>query len=277
MAQRRRLDVELVRRDLAESRTGAHELIAAGRVLVNGAIATKPSRQVSKADAVLVEGPPPRYVGRGALKLEHALDEFVVDVGGLRFLDAGASTGGFTDVLLQRGADHVVAVDVGHGQLHERLQADDRVTNLERQNVRTIDVESIGGAVDGAVGDLSFISLRLVIEPLVSVVRPGGLLILLVKPQFEAGRQEVSRGRGVVTDSAVHARVRGEIDEALTDAGCEVRGWTTSPITGADGNVEFLVMATTRAEGDVDDRDADGSAPRPPYVGRSPDMKGSPS
>ena len=245
MAARRRLDAELLRRELAPSRTAAQQLIDADRVFVNGAVAAKSSRQVSPADAIVVDGPPARFVGRGAEKLEHALVEFDIDVDGLRLLDAGASTGGFTDSALQRGAREVVAVDVGHGQLHERLRADDRVVNLERQNVRTIDADLIGGLVDGVVGDLSFISLRLVIAPVVAVCQPGGFMVLLVKPQFEAGRAEVSRGKGVITDPEIHDRVRSEIDEALTHAGCTVVGWTTSPITGADGNVEFLVHAVT--------------------------------
>lgn len=248
MAPRRRLDAELVRRDLVPSRAVAQQLIEADRVLVNGAVAAKASRQVAAADAVVVEGPPARFVGRGADKLEHALDEFRVDVAGLRLLDAGASTGGFTDSALQRGAEHVVAVDVGHGQLHERLRADRRVTNLERQNIRSITPDLAGGLVDGVVGDLSFISLRLVIGPITAVCKPGGFLVLLVKPQFEAGRSEVSKGRGIVTDPIIHDRVRVEIDEALIAAGCTVHGWTTSPITGADGNVEFLVHATTPVE-----------------------------
>lgn len=245
MTVRRRLDAELVRRELAPSRTVAQDLIEADRVLVNGAVAAKASRQVSPGDAVVVAGPPARFVGRGAEKLDHALDVFGVDVSGLRLIDAGASTGGFTDCALQRGASEVVAVDVGHGQLHERLRADGRVVNLERQNIRAVTPEIVGGLVDGAVGDLSFISLRLVIAPLVAVCHPGAFMVLLVKPQFEAGRAEVSRGRGVVTDPEVHDRVRTEVDAALRDAGCDVVGWTTSPITGADGNVEFLVHAVT--------------------------------
>jgi 23S rRNA (cytidine1920-2'-O)/16S rRNA (cytidine1409-2'-O)-methyltransferase len=241
---RQRLDTELVRRGLAASRTDAVELIDARRVRVNGAIAEKPSRQVAPGDQLHVEGPPSRFVGRGALKLEHALDAFGLDVAGRRVLDAGASTGGFTDVVLQRGAAHVVAVDVGHGQLHERLRADPRVTNLERTNVRHLTPELVGGPVDMVVGDLSFISLRLVIGALAAVCHPGAPMVLLVKPQFEAGKAEVSRGRGVVTDPDVWSRVRGEIDDALVAAGCTVRGWTGSPITGADGNREFLVWAT---------------------------------
>ncbi|MAT05557.1 MAG: TlyA family rRNA (cytidine-2'-O)-methyltransferase [Acidimicrobiaceae bacterium] len=243
MGSRRRLDAELVRRDLASSRATAQQLIDAKRVRVNGAIAEKATRQVAPGDQLVVDGPPPRFVGRGALKLDHALDEFGIDVDGLRALDAGASTGGFTDVLLQRGADHVVAVDVGHGQLHEKLVADERVTNLERTNVRHIDLDVIDGPVDIVVGDLSFISLRLVIAPLAAVCQPGAPMVLLVKPQFEAGRSEVSRGRGVITDPDVHERVRTEVSAAFDQCGCEVVAWTDSPITGADGNREFLVHA----------------------------------
>ena len=248
MAARRRLDAELVRRELAPSRTEAQSLIDGRRVLVNGAIADKAARQVAPGDQLHIEGPPARFVGRGARKLEAALDAFGIAVDGHRALDAGASTGGFTDVLLQRGAREVVAVDVGHGQLHERLRADERVVNLERTNVRHLDVDLIGGRVDIVVGDLSFISLRLVIEPLVSVCEPGAPMVLLVKPQFEAGRAEVSRGRGVITDPAVHDRVRAEIEAAFVAAGCSVHGWTDSPITGADGNREFLIHVTTPRE-----------------------------
>ena len=204
---------------------------------------------MSPGDAVLVTGPPARFVGRGAEKLEHALERFSIDVEGANVIDAGASTGGFTDSVLQRGARQVLAVDVGHGQLHERLRGDDRVVNLERQNIRTLAAEQVaeafGGLADGVVGDLSFISLRIVLAPLIAVCQPGAFMVLLVKPQFEAGRAEVSRGKGVITDPEVHDRVCGEIDDALSDVGCSVRGWTRSPLTGADGNVEFLVYART--------------------------------
>jgi 23S rRNA (cytidine1920-2'-O)/16S rRNA (cytidine1409-2'-O)-methyltransferase len=242
---RRRLDAELLRRGLVVSRAAAQQLIGDHRVTVNGAIADKAARQVASGDQLVVTGPPPRFVGRGAHKLDHALDVFQIDVRGLRVVDAGASTGGFTDCLLQRGAAHVIAVDVGHGQLHERLRADDRVTNLERTNVRHIDVGVVGEPVDLVVGDLSFISLRLVIAPLMSVCKPGSAMVLLVKPQFEAGRAEVSRGRGVISDPAIWERVRAEIADALMEHGCEVVGWTESPITGADGNREFLIHART--------------------------------
>ena len=245
MVARRRLDAELVRRELTTSRTEAQALIAANRVLVNGSVADKPARQVAPADALVIDGPPARFVGRGAEKLDRALDVFGLDVSGARALDAGASTGGFTDCLLQRGAAEVIALDVGHGQLHERLRADPRVINLERHNVRHTDIEQIGGAVDLVVGDLSFISLQLVIPALVELCQPGAPMVLLVKPQFEAGRQEVNRGRGIITDPDIHDRVRTEIEDALIASACRVAGWTDSPITGADGNREFLVHATT--------------------------------
>ncbi len=245
MVTRRRLDAELVRRELTTSRTEAQTLIGANRVLVNGSVADKPARLVAPGDAVVVEGPPRRFVGRGAEKLDHALDAFAIDVSGCRALDVGASTGGFTDCLLQRGAVQVVALDVGHGQLHERLRSDPRVVNIERQNVRFTDVDRIGGPVELIVGDLSFISLSLVIPTLVGLCQPGSPMVLLVKPQFEAGRQEVDRGRGIISDPAIHDRVRSEIGGALEAARCEVIGWTDSPITGADGNREFLVHAVT--------------------------------
>jgi 23S rRNA (cytidine1920-2'-O)/16S rRNA (cytidine1409-2'-O)-methyltransferase len=242
---RRRLDADLVRRGLVTTRTEAQSLIDDHRVLVNGAVADKAARQVAPGDQVVVSGPPPRFVGRGGLKLEHALEVFSLEVSGLRVLDAGASTGGFTDCLLQRGARHVVAVDVGHGQLHERLRDDPRVTNLERTNIRTLDADRIGGPVDLVVADLSFISLRLVIDPLRRMCQPGSSMVLLVKPQFEAGRSEASRGRGVISDPIVWQRVRGEVDDALVAAGCHVVAWTDSPVAGADGNREFLVHAVT--------------------------------
>jgi 23S rRNA (cytidine1920-2'-O)/16S rRNA (cytidine1409-2'-O)-methyltransferase len=242
---RRRLDAELVRRGLAGSRGEAAQLIDDRRVRVNGAVADKAARQVASGDQLLIAGPPPRFVGRGGQKLDHALDAFAIDVTGMRALDAGASTGGFTDCLLQRGAAGVVAVDVGHGQLHERLRDDPRVVNIERTNIRDIDPAMLGGTVDIAVGDLSFISLRLVIPSLVSVCQPGASMVLLVKPQFEAGRVEVSRGRGVISDPEIWQRVQREIEQAVVGAGCDVAGWTESPITGADGNREFLLHTIT--------------------------------
>lgn len=245
MAARRRLDAELVRRGLTISRAQAHDLIVEQRVLVNGAVADKPARLVAPADNVTVAGPPARFVGRGGEKLDAALDAFDVDVTGRRVLDCGASTGGFTDCLLSRGAAEVVALDVGHGQLHPRLRDDRRVIVRERTNIRHATLATIGGAVDGCVADVSFISLTTVIPVLTTLCQPGGFMVLLVKPQFEAGKAEVSRGRGIITDPEVHDRVRDEIAASLHDAGCVVRGWIDSPILGGQGNKEFLVHART--------------------------------
>ena len=249
MARRQRLDAELVRRQLVQSRTDAGRAILAGRVLVNGAIADKASRQVHAGDALVIAGPPARFVSRGGEKLDAALDAFGLDVTALRVLDAGASTGGFTDCLLQRGAGHVVALDVGHGQLHPRIRDDTRVTVLERFHIRNATAETIGGPVQMVTADLSFISVRRVLTSLIGVCAPGGDLVLLVKPQFEAGKIEVSRGHGVITDPAIHDRVRDEVNSALIDAGCAVHGWVDSPIYGGDGNREFLVHATTNQSG----------------------------
>ncbi|MGB8862436.1 MAG: TlyA family RNA methyltransferase [Ilumatobacteraceae bacterium] len=249
MARRQRLDAELVRRKLVESRTDAARFIDAGRVLVNGALADKASRQVHAGDAVAVTGPPSRFVSRGGDKLEVALASFGLDVAGWRVLDAGASTGGFTDCLLQRRAAHVVALDVGHGQLHPRIRNDERVTVFERFHVRDATPAAIGGAVQLVTADLSFISLTRVLPALIGACEPGGHLVLLVKPQFEAGRVEVARAHGVITDPAIHERVREEVDSALVAAGCTVLEWIDSPITGGDGNREFLVHATTDRSG----------------------------
>ncbi len=245
---RRRLDAEMVRRGLSGSRTDAARAIESGKVLVNGAVAEKPARLVHAGDAVVLTEPA-RYVSRGGEKLEGALVAFGLDVRGLRVLDAGASTGGFTDCLLQHGAAHVVALDVGHGQLHPRIRSDERVTVIERFHVRDATPETIGGFFDIVTADLSFISVTRVLAALVGVCRPGGSLVLLVKPQFEAGRVEVSRGQGIITDPAIHERVRAEVQDALAAAGCAVVAWTDSPITGGDGNREFLVHAVAERAG----------------------------
>jgi 23S rRNA (cytidine1920-2'-O)/16S rRNA (cytidine1409-2'-O)-methyltransferase len=235
------------------TRQEAQEAIAAGRVLVGGAPADKPARLVGADEPVVLSGPPRRFVGRGGDKLEAALDRFAVDVEGLTALDAGASTGGFTDCLLQRGAARVIAVDVGYGQLHERLRADPRVDVRERTNVRAL---ALDAPVDVVVADLSFISLATVAPALLGpgTVKPGGDAVILVKPQFEAGRAEVSKGRGVVRDPAVWRRVLGEARSALTGQGAAMMGVMVSPLKGADGNVEFLVHLRASTAGDaVDD------------------------
>ncbi|MEY2995388.1 MAG: hypothetical protein RLZZ39_213 [Actinomycetota bacterium] len=221
-------------------------MIDNGRVLVNGAVADKSSRLVDPADAVIVDAPLARFVSRGGEKLAAALEEFGLDVSGRRVLDAGASTGGFTDCLLQAGAAHVVALDVGHGQLHPKIRHDERVTVIERFNVREVTESDIGGPVDMVVADLSFISLTLVIEALIGVCREGADLVVLVKPQFEAGRRDVARGRGVVTDPVVHQRAVDDVSAAVVGAGADVVGVMESPIKGGQGNVEFLMLARTR-------------------------------
>jgi 23S rRNA (cytidine1920-2'-O)/16S rRNA (cytidine1409-2'-O)-methyltransferase len=196
-----------------------------------------------------VLGPPPRFVGRGGEKLDAALDRFGVDAAGRRALDAGASTGGFTDCLLQRGAATVVAVDVGYGQLHERLRADERVAVHERTNIRDLRAGDLGPPADVVVADLSFISLRTVLPALLDLAAPRADLVLLVKPQFEAGREEAARGRGVITDAAIWRRVLRDVAAALAERGAAIMGAMVSPITGADGNVEFLLHARAPSTG----------------------------
>jgi 23S rRNA (cytidine1920-2'-O)/16S rRNA (cytidine1409-2'-O)-methyltransferase len=259
VSRRLRLDADLVRRGLVPSRTEAGRVIELHRVLVNGAIAEKASRLVDPGDAVVITGEPPRFVSRGGEKLDAALDAFGVQADGADVLDAGASTGGFTDCLLQRGAAQVVALDVGHGQLHPRIREDPRVTVIERFNIRGLEAQHLPFVPSLAVADLSFISLTKVIPVLARVVAPGSDLVLLVKPQFEAGRAEVSRGHGVITDPEIHARVRDEVSDSLTASGCAVIGWCDSPIVGGDGNREFLVHARVEYHDSHDGHDNDGN------------------
>ncbi len=218
----------------------------ADRVTVAGAPARSPARLVAPSEAVAVSADDARYVSRGGHKLAAALDRFDIDVVGVRALDAGASTGGFTDCLLQRGAREVVAVDVGHGQLAWGLRDDPRVVVLERTNVRTLAPEAIGEPVGLVVADLSFISLRTVAPALLALAEPGAAFVLLVKPQFEAGRARVGKG-GVIRDDRIRRTVLIEVIEGLAAAGLGVVDVTTSPITGADGNVEYLVEARAGA------------------------------
>jgi 23S rRNA (cytidine1920-2'-O)/16S rRNA (cytidine1409-2'-O)-methyltransferase len=239
-----------VRRGLVESRQEAREVVAAGSVLVAGAPADKPARLVAPDEPVVLLGPPAPFVGRGGRKLRAALDRFPIAVAGRRALDAGASTGGFTDCLLQAGAAHVYAVDVGHGQLHPALRAEPRVTVLERTNVRTLTVDDLRAADPGyepcplVVADLSFISLRSVVPALTGPVSsPDADLVLLVKPQFEVGRAAASRGRGVIRDAALWRGALEGVTSALADAGTGIMGAMASPLTGSAGNVEFLLHA----------------------------------
>lgn len=246
MAVRRlRLDAELVRRGLARSRDHGAELIAAGRVTVNGQRAVKPATAVTvDADLVVREDPDrPDYVSRGGHKLAGALAAFTphgLVVAGRRCLDAGASTGGFTDVLLRAGAAEVVAVDVGYGQLAWSLRSDDRVVVHDRTNIRELTPELIGGPVDLVVGDLSFISLRLVLDALTGVTRPDGALVLMVKPQFEVGKERLGKG-GVVRDPSHRAAAVVEVAAAASERGWGAVGVATSPLPGPAGNVEYFL------------------------------------
>ena len=217
------------------------EAIGAGRVTVNGAPALTAARQVAPDESVVIAGLASRFVSRGGDKFDGALDHWSLDVTGVRALDAGASTGGFTDCLLQRGAAAVVAVDVGHGQLAWSLRSDPRVEVLERTNLRALD-ELPGGRAEFAVADLSFISLRTVAPALLRLATPAARFVLLIKPQFEAGRDRVGSG-GVVRDPAVHRAVLGEVVDGLATAGLIVGDVIRSSLRGADGNVEFLARA----------------------------------
>jgi 23S rRNA (cytidine1920-2'-O)/16S rRNA (cytidine1409-2'-O)-methyltransferase len=239
---RRRLDAELVRRGLATSRAEAQEAVRAGLVTVAGSPATKAATMVGDDVAVELAAPARRFVSRGGEKLDAALARFGVDPAGLECLDAGASTGGFTDRLLRGGAAHVTAVDVGYGQLAWSLRTDERVTVLERTNVRDLHPGDLPTAPDVVVADLSFISLRLVLPALVGVAAPGATFVVLVKPQFEAGPGDVSRG-GVVRDPAVWRRVLDEVTTAVAAAGVAPQGMMASPVIGPAGNVEFLLHA----------------------------------
>ena len=251
MPKKVRADVLVHARGLCESRSKAQALILAGEVVAGDHRVEKPGQLLpDDVDLRLKSGVPGspeaaelRYVSRGGLKLEKALDQFGLSPAGLVACDLGASTGGFTDVLLQRGALRVHAVDVGYGQLHPKLRADPRVVVHERVNARHLTPALLGGERCGcAVADLSFISLRLVLPALVSVLAPGAFCAVLVKPQFEAGRGEVGRG-GVVRDPVVHARVVAEVDQSLRGLGLATLGSCESPLVGPAGNREFLVAA----------------------------------
>ena len=255
-----RVDAELVRRNLAPSRQHARELIAAGKVLLDGEAVRKAARQMDPAQPLLVvESEREDYVSRGAWKLIGALDllgESGPAVEGVRCLDAGASTGGFTDVLLRRGAAHVVAVDVGYGQIAWRLREDPRVTVVERTNVRTLDPALVAPAPGLVVGDLSFISLTLVIPALVRAADPRSDFLLLVKPQFEVGKERLGSG-GVVRDTSLHAWAMRKVADCAAANGLSVAGAAPSPLPGPAGNVEyFLYMRAGDADSSCANVDA---------------------
>ena len=240
---RERLDQVLVARGLAESRTQAQALILAGRVRVAGQRADKPGHAIA-VDAVVEVEAPPRFVGRGGEKLLAAIEHFQIPFAGCSVLDVGASTGGFTDCALQHGAREVTCIDVGRAQLHDRLRRDPRVTNIEQLNARLLRPGDLPqAAYDRVVIDVSFISLRSVLPAVWPFLVAGGWLVALVKPQFEAGREEATRGRGVIRDDAVRQRA---LDEVRIFArrelpGAEDVGAIDSPLAGADGNREFLL------------------------------------
>jgi 23S rRNA (cytidine1920-2'-O)/16S rRNA (cytidine1409-2'-O)-methyltransferase len=245
VAQRRRLDAELVRRGLARSRAHAGELVASGRVLLEGRPAGKVATQVDPAAPIVVrvDDDTPEYVSRGGHKLAGALAAFEprgLLVAGRRCLDAGASTGGFTDVLLRHGAAHVAAVDVGYGQLAWALRQDERVSVLDRTNVRELTADRLPYAPELVVGDLSFISLRLVLGPLRAVSADDADLVLMVKPQFEVGRQALGSG-GVVRDPAARAEAVRQVAAAAVELGLGVHGVCASPLPGPSGNVEYFL------------------------------------
>jgi 23S rRNA (cytidine1920-2'-O)/16S rRNA (cytidine1409-2'-O)-methyltransferase len=238
-----RLDLLLVEKSLAESREKAKAMIMAGEIEVNGIRAEKPGHDVPiSADISIKAGSLP-YVSRGGFKMAAALDHFSINVSGLTIIDIGASTGGFTDCILQRGAERVIAVDVGHGQLHWKLRNDPRVSILEKTNARFLTPEDIKAPLNGAVIDVSFISLKLVIPPIMELLLKDSFIIALIKPQFEAGRHQVKKG--VVRDPLLHQEIVENMCRFFEDQNLKVKGTLTSPVLGPKGNKEFLAYLKT--------------------------------
>jgi len=238
---RTRLDLEMTRRGLAESREGAQRLIMAGKVRVNSRPASKADLKVDAETEIAVVGTASEYASRGGYKLAAALDHFHVEVAGRRALDVGASTGGFTDVLLQRGAASVIALDVGYGQIAEKLRRDPRVIMMDRTNIRNVTPADLPYAPDLIVIDTSFISLCLVLPPVISIAAPKAEIIALVKPQFEVGKGKVGKG-GVVRDDALRKATVDGVLAFAREAGLAVFGSIESPIHGAAGNIEYLAL-----------------------------------
>lgn len=245
MTRRARIDAELVRRGLARSRQQAAELIGAGRVRIDGMPAAKPATAVGIDARITVAADERTWVSRGAHKLIGALDAFALDVTGRRCLDAGASTGGFTEVLLDRGAAQVVAADVGYGQLAWSLRSDPRVVVIERTNVRSLTPETIGGPVDAVVADLSFISLTTVLPALASCASPDADIVPMVKPQFEVGKERVGPG-GVVSDPELRVDAVLTVARRAAELGWHAVGVTSSPLPGPSGNVEYFLRLRAR-------------------------------
>ncbi len=249
MSKKSRVDQLLVERDLAPSRARAQALIMAGAVYTDTVRIEKPGQTLAVDAPLSVRGEDHAYVSRGGVKLAGALDGFAVDVGGKRCLDVGASTGGFTDCLLQRGAAHVVAVDVGYGQLAHKLRVDPRVVSMERTNARTLTAADIGGAVDLVVVDASFIGLGKLLPGIAACIKPGGELVALVKPQFEVGKAEATRSRGVVRDDDVRSEAIAHAIAEVARAGFVVQGHRDCVIEGPKGNREAFVYAEMAARG----------------------------
>ncbi len=246
MAEKERIDKLMVQRQLAGSRERARALIMAGRVLVNEQVVDKVGTRVDAATEIRLKGDDIPYVSRGGLKLAEALQTFDLDVAGRTAIDVGASTGGFTDCLLQKGAARVFAVDVGYGQLAWQLREDDRVVNLERTNIRTLQPEQLDETPDMAVIDASFISLDKVLPPTLKLLLPGSDILALIKPQFEVGKGLVGKG-GVVRDPELHEQVIARIKDLASELGCRVLGLCESPILGPKGNREFLIHLRTES------------------------------
>jgi 23S rRNA (cytidine1920-2'-O)/16S rRNA (cytidine1409-2'-O)-methyltransferase len=246
MTMRRRLDLEMARRGLAPSREGAQRLIMAGRVRVNSQAALKADQSVDERSAIALVGGSPEYASRGGVKLAAALDHFRIDPTGCLAMDVGASTGGFTDVLLRRSAAHVIAIDVGYGQIAERLRRDPRITVLDRTNIRLVEAASLPYAPELVVIDVSFISLRLVLPPVLELSAPAVEILALIKPQFEVGKGKVGKG-GVVRDEAERQRAVDGVLEYASGLGLEVERAVEAPIRGAAGNQEFLAVMRRRA------------------------------
>jgi 23S rRNA (cytidine1920-2'-O)/16S rRNA (cytidine1409-2'-O)-methyltransferase len=240
MIKRERADRLLVARGLFESRAQAQAAIAAGQVTADGSLVRKPSEEISSA-AMIAAQPAHPYVSRGGVKLAAALDNFAIDVAGRLCLDVGASTGGFAEVLLARGARHVYAVDVGRDQLHARLRDHPQVSSIEQTDIRNVDLSRLPVAPDFAAIDVSFISLKLILPHVSDLLTRSATLLALIKPQFEAGRRHSKKG--IVRDAAVHAVVCDDIARFLTDLGWRVGGRMASPILGGDGNREFFIEA----------------------------------
>ena len=241
-----RLDISLLDKKLAPTRQRAQALIMAGKILVNQEPITKPGTRISESDVIIVKGTDMPYVSRGGIKLAEALTQFQIDAAGRHCMDIGASSGGFTDCLLQNGAAHVVAVDVGYGQIAWKLRQDPRVTILERTNIRYLTVEKVPFPVDLAVIDVSFISLKIVVPAIRNFLKVDATVVTLIKPQFEVGRDRVGKG-GVVKNPALHEEVIQSLSQFFETGGFRVHGVIPSPITGPKGNKEFLCHMTIKS------------------------------